>query len=58
MKENEDRRATTPSGVAPEDSRVPTGLPGLHTWRSVYLFVLACFAISVVLLVILTRTYR
>jgi hypothetical protein len=34
-----------------------TGLPGLRTWRRVYIFVLAAFAVWVVLLIILTRAY-
>ena len=35
-----------------------TGLPGLRTWRSVYVFVLALFAVYVVLLIALTRTFQ
>lgn len=34
-----------------------TGLPGLRTWRDVYLFVFVCFALSVVLLLALTMSY-
>jgi hypothetical protein len=34
-----------------------TGLPMLRTWRGVYIFVLAFFALVVVLLVALTRVY-
>jgi len=46
---------TTP---APEgNDAAGTGLPGLHTWKAVYLFVLACFALSVGLLVALTLIY-
>jgi hypothetical protein len=34
-----------------------TGFPGLRTWRGVYTFVLAVFAIWIVLLIALTRAY-
>jgi hypothetical protein len=34
-----------------------TGLPLLRTWGSVYVFVMAFFALVVVLLVLLTRVY-
>jgi hypothetical protein len=34
-----------------------TGLPGLRTWRAVYLFVLGCFAIWVGLLVALSMIF-
>lgn len=34
-----------------------TGLPGLRTWRGVYLFVFGCFVLSVVLLIALTVIY-
>ena len=34
-----------------------TGLPVLRTWRSVYLFVLGCFVLSVLLLLMLTMSY-
>ncbi|HTV40831.1 MAG TPA: hypothetical protein VMF08_09660 [Candidatus Sulfotelmatobacter sp.] len=34
-----------------------TGLPGLPKWRHVYLFVLACFVLSVLLLLALTAFY-
>ena len=49
---------------APESSRSPavandeaTGLPGLRTWRGVYLFVLGCFIVWVGLLTLLTRMF-
>jgi hypothetical protein len=38
-----------------EDSR--TGLPVLRTWGAVYIFVIAIFAIVVVLLTALSRVY-
>ena len=41
---------------APESDDL-TGLPGLRTWRSVYLFVLGVFATYVVLLLALTKHY-
>lgn len=34
-----------------------TGLPGLRSWRDVYLFVFACFVLSVLLLLLLTMGY-
>jgi hypothetical protein len=34
-----------------------TGLPGLHSWRAVYLFVLGCFVLWVGLLTLLTRWF-
>ena len=34
-----------------------TGLPLLRTWRGVYVFVMAFFALVVALLVALTRVY-
>jgi hypothetical protein len=46
---------TTPG---PADSNnCETGLPGLRTWRAVYAFVLAVFALWVVLLVTLSRLF-
>jgi hypothetical protein len=44
----------TPEQTPNDDA---TGLPGLRTWRGVYTFVLATFAIWVVLLIALTRAY-
>lgn len=32
-----------------------TGLPGLHTWRRVYLFALGCFVVYLALLTALTH---
>ncbi len=50
--------ANIPPADAPrEDKYELTGLPGLHTWRSVYLFVFGCFALSVLLLLALTVIY-
>lgn len=43
----------SPSGGGDET----TGLPGLRTWRDVYLFVFACFVLSVLLLLVLTMSY-
>jgi len=33
------------------------GLPLLHTWKSVYLFVLGAFVIWIALLIVLTKLY-
>lgn len=35
-----------------------TGLPGLHTWRGVYLFVFGSFVVWVALLLALTMGYQ
>ena len=48
--------------IAPRDDATAsvqdgTELPVLRTWRRVYLFVGGCFALWVVLLILLTRTY-
>jgi hypothetical protein len=50
-----------PAGV-PHRRRQPaadesTGLPGLHTWRRVYLFVFGCFVLWVVLLAVFSRVF-
>ena len=34
-----------------------TGLPLLHTWKSVYSFVLASFVLWLLLLIVLTRMF-
>ena len=34
-----------------------TGLPGLRSWRAVYLFVFGCFVAYVVLLTIFSRSF-
>ena len=44
-----------PAMTPPDDES--TGLPGLHTWRGVYLFVLGVFVVWVGLLAVLTRMY-
>ena len=44
--------------IQPADDFEPTGVPGLKTWRGVYVFVMACFIFSVILLVVLTIAYR
>ena len=41
----------------PESNDAQTGLPGLRTWRGVYLFVLGTFIAWTVLLVVLSRMY-
>lgn len=42
---------------APEPNDDDTGLPGLRTWRAVYVFVLGIFILWIVLLAWLARTY-
>ena len=39
------------------DEEKATGLPGLRSWRSVYLFVLGCFVTYVSALAILSRYF-
>jgi len=34
-----------------------TGLPGLRTWRGVYLFVLGCFVLVVIGLALFSRAF-
>ncbi len=40
---------------APENET--PGLPGLRTWRGVYVFVLACFVCYLVMLALLSRVF-
>ena len=42
---------------APEPSDETTGLPGLRSWRAVYLFVLVVFVLWIGLLTVLTEMY-
>jgi hypothetical protein len=62
-------RIVTPPDASPPSERVSpeaarhaaeetTGLPLLHTWRSVYLFVLGSFVLWVLLLVALSLVFR
>jgi hypothetical protein len=43
--------------LPPEDPAETTGLPGLRTWRRVYLVVFAVFLLWVGLLTLLTELY-
>jgi hypothetical protein len=43
--------------IPPESGDETTGLPGLRTWRSVYVFVLGCFVAYVVLLTVFGRSF-
>jgi len=47
--------STTPGSGDSSDRE--TGLPWLRTWSGVYLFVFGCFALWVMLLVMLTVIY-
>ncbi len=48
----------TGSVVPPSDGQDElTGLPGLRTWRGVYIFVFGCFVLWVVLLLALTVSF-
>lgn len=42
---------------APDPDAEPTGLPGLRSWRRVYLFVLGAFVVLVGLLAWFTQTF-
>jgi len=46
-----------PAESPPNNKDEMTGLPILHTWRSVYLFVFGCFVLSVLVLLALTVIY-
>jgi hypothetical protein len=59
-------RMNPPSPAAPAGAPHPraqpavaesTGLPGLRTWRRVYLFVFGCFVLWVVLLEVFSRVF-
>jgi hypothetical protein len=41
----------------PKPSDETTGLPGLRTWRGVYVFVLVTFAVWILLLLLLTKAF-
>jgi hypothetical protein len=52
------RRRPVPAVESPADGQDKlTGLPGLRTWRHVYLFVFGCFILWVLLLLGLTVFY-
>jgi hypothetical protein len=57
MKSSKDPIPTT-GASEPEGAETPVGLPGLHSWKAVYVFVFVCFVVSVGLLVALTVLYR
>jgi hypothetical protein len=42
----------------PADSGDDTGLPGFHSWKSVYVFVLVSFAVWVGLLILLASMFE
>jgi len=48
---------TRPPLRDPRSDAEPPGLPGFRTWRGVYLFVFAWFALVVVLLALFTWTF-
>ena len=43
---------------APDPKDDVTGLPGVRSWRAVYVFVLVVFVLWIILLTVLTRTFR
>jgi hypothetical protein len=47
--------SSEPPDPTPEND--PPGVPGLRTWRGVYLFVFAWFVVVVILLAIFTRAF-
>lgn len=47
----------SPVETIPQENPDQTGLPGLTTWRHVYLFVFGCFLFSVAVLLLLTMVY-
>ncbi len=46
-----------PSKPGDSEKGEDPGLPGLHTWRAVYLFVIGTFILWVALLLVLTRIF-
>ncbi len=44
-------------GTCPPSDDDKTGLPGLRSWRSVYIFVLGCFVTYIVLLTVFGRYF-
>jgi hypothetical protein len=55
-----DDKIPGPAGLPPgsaDSNNCETGLPGLFTWRTVYAFVLAVFALWVGLLIALSRMF-
>jgi len=52
-----DERPAGGTGPATSDDDL-TGLPGLRSWRGVYVFVFGCFILWVVLLTLLTGFFR
>jgi hypothetical protein len=48
---------TTDNQAPPAGKEEPTGLPGLRTWRGVYLLVFGCFVLWVLLLLVLTLSF-
>ena len=54
MKPPEDNAGSVES---PSGNDELTSLPGLRTWRHVYLFVFGCFVFWIVLLLALTMSY-
>ena len=48
---------TVPAEAPPDGRDELTGLPGLRTWRGVYLFVFGCFILWVLLLLALTMSF-
>lgn len=49
--------AGTPHPRAQPVADESTGLPGLSTWRRVYVFVFGCFVLWVVLLAVFSRVF-
>ena len=46
-----------PAETPPDGKDELTGLPGLRTWRGVYVFVFGCFVLWVALLLALTVSF-
>jgi hypothetical protein len=44
--------------MQPPTNDEDTGLPGLHSWRAVYIFVLATFVVWILLLLGLMRMFQ
>jgi hypothetical protein len=57
MKPSEEQGPADPAPVVSSTDEAATGLPGLRTWKSVYLFVLGAFVFYVVVLAVFTAMF-
>ncbi|MCR6656304.1 MAG: hypothetical protein NVV63_10915 [Opitutus sp.] len=48
---------TQPASASRDHDGEPPGVPGLRTWRGVYVFVFSCFVATVIALTIFSRVF-